>query len=114
MEANEHSTVNQHQVEKGYTPYHEDGPSKAHTIWQQVKEKRDSKQYSFERFETAQLLNLCLLQNDIRVKTKQMYQMAERSPFPVDDVRAMVEEMRPQLKDYSMQVTHSVRLGIPL
>lgn len=92
------------------TEEHHDADS-SKTIWEQVKEKNESGQYNFERFESMQLLNLCFLQDDIRKLALEVYALADRSSeFQAAEVRKQVERLRPLLKEYSMRfVTYETR-----
>ncbi|KIV99207.1 uncharacterized protein PV09_09071 [Verruconis gallopava] len=79
------------------------------TIWQQVHDKNETGQWNFERFESMQLLNLCLLQHEIRETSEEIYDVVrERATiegywdieeFPVDRVKEPAARIRALLKE---------------
>jgi hypothetical protein len=88
----------------GHQEEEEEG-DKISTIWRQVKEKNsDGGHYNFERFESMQLLNLCLLQHDLRMLAKEIFRTIGNSDeYPAELLQDKVERLRPMLKKYSMQ-----------
>lgn len=86
------------------------------TIWRQVNEKNKTGAYNFERFESMQLLNLCLLQHEIRTLSEEVYHTIRKHAhdeetwdcdYPEEVLKEPVERLRPLLKEYSM---FSIRL----
>jgi hypothetical protein len=81
------------------------------TIWRQVHDKNKTGQWNFERFESMQLLNLCLLQHEIRETSEEIYDVVrERATiegywdieeFPADRVKKPTAQIRLLLKEYS-------------
>jgi hypothetical protein len=81
------------------------------TIWRQVHDKNETGQWNFERFESMQLLNLCLLQHEIRETSEEIYDVAreraaiegywEVEDFPIDRVKEPAARIRSLLKEYS-------------
>jgi hypothetical protein len=75
------------------------------TIWEQVKERNSTGQYNFERFESMQSLNLCLMQHDLRKLTNEIFGALNdnQDVYPHDGpMREKIARLRPMLKEYSM------------
>ncbi|KAK5005387.1 hypothetical protein LTR16_004243, partial [Cryomyces antarcticus] len=70
------------------------------TIWTSVEQRNNSGHYNFERFEFMQLLNLCLLQEDIREVAKDIFELVGSEHAPVEYLRDLIGRLRPMLKDY--------------
>jgi hypothetical protein len=72
------------------------------TVWAQVKEKNETKNYNFERFETLQLLNLTLLQYELRKLADEIYTaIGDTDVCPADRMGDKAERLRAKLKEYS-------------
>ncbi|TKA81839.1 hypothetical protein B0A49_01069 [Cryomyces minteri] len=71
------------------------------TIWTSVEQRNNSGHYNFERFEFMQLLNLCLLQEDIRGVAKDIFELVGSEHAPIEYLRDLVEKLRPMLKNYN-------------
>ncbi|TKA81836.1 hypothetical protein B0A49_01066 [Cryomyces minteri] len=71
------------------------------TIWTSVEQRNNSGHYNFERFEFMQLLNLCLLQEDIREVAKDIFELVGSEHAPDEYSRDLIGRLRPMLKDYN-------------
>ncbi|KAH0536827.1 hypothetical protein FGG08_006325 [Glutinoglossum americanum] len=81
-------------------PEDEDDP--IYTTWEQVKLKNASGHYNFERFESMQLLNLCLLQNDLRNLSREIFTViGSSSKYPAERLHGKTERLRSLLKEYN-------------
>ncbi|MCJ1388813.1 hypothetical protein MMC18_001663 [Xylographa bjoerkii] len=81
------------------------------SIWEQVRVRSQSGNYNFQRFESMQLLNLCLLQHDIRMVSKEIYKKINRSDvYPAEELDEEIAKLRPLLKDYnrSLMQVHEI------
>ena len=72
------------------------------SMWEQVRVRNQSGNYNFQRFESMQLLNLCLLQHDIRMLSKEIFKKINHSDvYPDEELNDEIVKLRPLLKDYS-------------
>ena len=72
------------------------------SIWRQVMARNEFGHYNFERFESMQLLNLCLQQHELRALADEIYRVIGSSTdYPADKLRGKVSRLKPMLKEYS-------------
>jgi hypothetical protein len=72
------------------------------TVWAQVKEKNETHHYNFERFESLQLLNLCLMQYNLRKLADEIYTtIGDTEVYPAERMAERAERLRVMLKEYS-------------
>lgn len=87
---------------EGRNPLHIRAPRE--TIWKQVEERNYSGNYNFERFESMQLLNLCIMQYEIRKLSNDIFEVMHEGgedEFPYDQLESRIESLKPMLKNYS-------------
>jgi hypothetical protein len=72
------------------------------SIWKQVMTRNDEGHYNFERFESMQLLNLCLQQHELRLLAEEIYDVIGSGDYyPAAKLRGKVTRLKPMLKEYS-------------
>ena len=73
------------------------------SIWKQVMTRNEEGHYNFERFESMQLLNLCLQQHELRLLAEEIYDVIGSGDYyPAAKLRGKVARLKPMLKEYSM------------
>lgn len=81
------------------------------SIWEQVKYRNEFGHYTFERFESMQLLNLCLQQHEIRGLADEIYRViGSGNHYPADMLRGKAGRLKPMLKEYSTYSPESRQL----